>query len=886
LLDALRQLAARIRASFGARDLDRDFEEELESHLAMAIDDHLRQGMTPEAARRAALVRIGGRASLEERHRDVRGLPAVESLLQDLRFALRLVAKDRWVSMAAVVAIALGIGANTVGFTIVNAAFLRGLPFEDADRLMVVSWQHRSGRRANASHLELEDWRARSRTFVGLAGYTETAVSVADDRALPERARASWITANGFGVVRQAPLLGRDFVAADERPGAEPVVILSDALWRSRYTADPTLLGRVVRVNGRPATIVGIMPAGMQFPENTDLWLPFIPTNAQMARNVRPLRVFGRLADGVDRREAHAEMRGIAQQLITAYPDQAKDVVGVRVETFSERYIGGAGRPMFMTVMGAVVFVLLIACANVATLLLSRSGSRAREMAARLALGATRWRIVRQLLVESLVLAFAGGSLGLLAASGGLRLFDAAIQQSLPYWVRFTFDGVVFAYAAGICVATAVLFGLAPALHVSKTNPIEVLKEGGRGVAGGRRVRRMGSAMVISELALTIVLLVGAGSMIRNFMTLYVMDLGIDVDRLMAMRIQLPPATYSSADARRAFFDGLEEQVQSLPGIAAAAVTTGVPPLDGGERRLEIEGHVRPPETSPPFVGTVTVTPRFFEVLGVRLVRGRGFTSADGAPGSEAVIVNELLAAQFFPGEDPIGRRVRFFDGQPEPGRPADGWRTIVGVTPLIKQGSSLDEYLNAVVYVPYRQESPASASLLVRSALPPATVMDAVRRKVQAIDADQPVQALQTLAQILADDRWWQRTWSAMFGTLAAIGLVLSAVGLYAVMAYSVTQRTQEIGIRLALGAERRHVFWVILRRAGLQVWAGLIIGLIGSWLLRRVLPGGLAGISPHDPIALVAICVLLTLVAVAASLAPARRAARVDPLVTLRSE
>jgi predicted permease len=534
--------------------------------------------------------------------------------------------------------------------------------------------------------------------------------------------------------------------------------------------------------------------------------------------------------------------------------------------------------------MGAVIFVLLIACANVAGLLLSRSATRAREIAARMALGATRRRVIRQLLVESILLGAIGGSLGLILALAGVRWFDAEMHRSLPYWVRFTPDYVVFAYVATICLVTSIVFGLAPALHVSRASANDVLKEGGRGTPGSRRVRRLGSTLVIVELALTIVLLVGAGSLVRSFMALYASDLGIDIDRLMAMRLQLRASAYSSAEARRTFVEQLEARVRSIPGVEATSVTTGVPPDDGGERLVEVEGEMR--STPPVFVGTVTITPRFFDVLAVRLLRGREFTDSDGMPGAETVIVNDRFAAQFFPGEDPIGRRIRFTERQPPPGARKDTWRTIVGVTPLIKQGSSLDAYINAVVYIPYRQESPDSASLLVRSALSPGMVMTAVRREVQSIDADQPVIGIQTLPELLADSRWWQRTWGAMFGALAVIALLLSSVGLYAVMAYTVSARTQEIGVRIALGAARRQVCWLVLRRACLQLGAGLTFGIVGAFALRRVLPGGIEGITPLDPGALIAIALLLSLVCLAACVSPVIRATRVDPVIALRAD
>jgi predicted permease len=476
-----------------------------------------------------------------------------------------------------------------------------------------------------------------------------------------------------------------------------------------------------------------------------------------------------------------------------------------------------------------------------------------------------------------------------------VNVFAVAMQQGgLPFWVVFSVDYVVFTYVAAICVLTAVLFGLAPALHVSKTNHSDVLKEGGRGTAGHGRLRWFSSAMVVTELALTVVLLAGAGLMIRSFMSLYAVDIGIEADRLMTMRVQLPEAKYATAEARRAFFERLEPRLAAIPGVEAAAVTTGVPSRDGGERLLEVDAPVlsdsrstgvegRTAQATPVYVSTVTITPRFFEVVDVPLVRGRSFHDGDGAPGSETVVINEDLAARFFPGEDPIGRRLRFTERQPAPGKPPDVWRTIVGISGRILHGSSLDLYLNAVVYIPYRQESPAAASLLVRSSLPPGSVMDGVRREVQAIDRDQPIYTIQTLEQLLAQDRWWYRTWGGMFGIFAVIALVLSSVGLYAVMAYSVTQRTQEIGVRMAVGAQPWQVSWLILKRGLVQLAMGLTLGLGGALALSRVLR---IGIMPADPATFAAVTMLLTGVSIAACLVPARRATRVDPVVALRAD
>jgi predicted permease len=522
----------------------------------------------------------------------------------------------------------------------------------------------------------------------------------------------------------------------------------------------------------------------------------------------------------------------------------------------------------------------------VANLLISRSAHRARELAVRIALGATRWRVVRQLLLESVVLGCIGGTIGLLLASTGVQLLDAAVQDpDKPYWISFTVDYVVFAYVAAICVLTGILFGFAPALHVSKTNINDVLKEGGRGSAGSRRVRWLSGTMVVVELALTIVLLAGAGLMIRSFMKLYTLDIGIKTDRLMTMRMQLPDSKYATPEIRRTFYEQLEPRLAAIPGVEAVAVTTAVPPFASGQRDMEIEGRpARAPDDPALNVSTVTISPRFFEVVDLRLDRGRSFHEKDGTPGSASVIINERMAAQLFAGEDPIGRRIRFRAGATLPAEP---WRTIVGISPTIRHGSrTLGGEPNAVVYLPYRQDPPANAAIVLRSSLPPGSVMDAVRRAVQSIDQDQPVFTIQTLDQMLAQDRWPFRVFGGLFAIFAVIALVLSSVGLYAVMAYSVTERTQEIGVRMALGAEGRQMSWLILKRGLLQLAMGLTLGLAGALALSRVLRTVLVQITPTDPVTFVAITLLLTVVSIAACLLPARRATRVDPLIALRAE
>ena len=819
------------------------------------------------------------------------------SLLHDLRFAIRLIVKERWFTAVAVAALALGIGVNATVFTLVNAVLIRGLPFKDSAQLYMLGVRRQTDSRASQlSYPELQDWRAQTRTFAALAAFSNTGVNLADDRAVPEQARGTLLTANAFTVLGQPTHIGRDFTEADERKGAEKVVILGYGIWKNRYGADPAVLGRVLRINGEPSTIIGVMPEGLKFPTESALWMPFVPTAAQEQRSDRPLSVFGRLRAGATRAKAQAEMDGIAGRLAAQYPDTNKEFPAAVVQTFNERFNGGEIRQIFLAMMGAVGFVLLIACANVANLLLSRSAHRSREIALRIALGASRWRVVRQLLVESIVLGCIGGGLGLLLALVGIRLFDRAVADvGKPYWIQFTVDWVVLGFLAGICVLTGIIFGLAPALQVSRTSVNEVLKEGGRGTSGSRRAQWISSVMVVLEIALTIILLVGAGLMARSFLSLYSQDIGIRTDYLMTMRLGLPSTKYKTPESRREFFDRLGPRLEAVPGAEAVAMATNVPPQGGGRRDLEIDGRPLASGTERPAVTTVTISPTFFETVGAQLQRGRTFGPSDGAPGSETVIINQRFASEFFPGEDPIGRRIRFPPREAKPGSPppppgsdprAADWRIIVGISPPIRHGSPQDAEPPSVVYIPIRQEPSGFAYLLIRSRLEPGVIMNAVRREVQAIDQDQPVFTVQTMEQLLAQQQWPFRVFGTVFAIFAIIALVLAAVGLYAVMAYSVTQRTQEIGVRMALGAVGRHVSWLILRRGLIQLVIGLTLGLSGAWFASVALRPLLVRVTPNDPVTFVGITLLLTIVALAACLIPARRATRLDPLVALRRD
>jgi predicted permease len=811
-------------------------------------------------------------------------------MLQDLRTAVRSILKDRWLSAAAVVALALGIGVNATVFTLVNAVLIRGLPFQDSANLYVLGTRRLAAEgpsgSGSMSFQELQDWRAQARSFVDMAAFAQFAMNIADDRAMPEQQTGARVSENLFRLLGQQPLLGRDFSPEDGRKDAERVAILGHTLWTNRYAADPNILGKAIRINGEPAVIVGVLPPGVKFPTRAELWTQAIPNAENAKRDRREYTGVGRLGPGVTREQALTELNGIAARLAAEYPDTNKNI-GAAIDTFNERFNGGPIRTVFLAMLGAVGFVLLIACANVANLQLSRSIHRAREVAVRVALGATRWRVMRQLLVESVLLGCLGGAIGLLIAVAGVRMFDAAVVDvGKPYWIVFRMDYVVFGFLAGVCVLTGILFGIVPALQISKTNVNDLLKEGGRGNAGSRRARWLSGTMVVVELALTLVLLVGAGLMVRSFMKLYTADLGMPTDQLMTMRMLLPATKYPTPEKRMAFYERLMPRLEALAGADAVAITTSMPGFGAGRRRIEIDGRQAVPKWEDrPQVAATLVSPGFFRASGIDLVRGRAFTEKDGMSGSEVLIIDERFAAEHFPGEDPIGRRVKFPPRDLAAGQPPPVWRTIVGISRTVRDlPNPGGTPAGAAVYVPYRQEPPAGAALLVRSRVDPGAMMNAVRREVQLVDEDQPVFTVQTLNQMLAQATWPYRIFGTLFAIFALIALVLSAVGLYAVMAYSVTQRTTEIGVRMALGANRRQVSWLVMRSGLVQLGIGLMLGLAGAYGLSRVLTELLAEISPTDPVTFATITVLLSAVAIAACLIPAHRASRVDPLVALR--
>jgi len=811
----------------------------------------------------------------------------VRDIWQDLRYAVRVLTKRRWYTLAAMTALALGIGANTAVFTLVNVVMLQGLPFEHSDRIVALGMHDARPRNYGVSSQDFDDWRRATRTIPDLsAAFGANLTFSGDDRA-PEQYAGVYMNAGGFDITGAKPIIGRLFTANDDRVGAPGVVVLSNDIWKNRYGSDPSVLGKNVRVQALDVTIIGVMPPNMKFPFNTEAWIPLAqlpPAVVNLGRGNRQLFVFGRLADGVTLEQARSEFTTVSRELARQYPNTNKEMTAT-VDLFLDRVLGSPIKLMFWSLMGAVVFVLLIACSNVANLLLAQAADRAREIGVRVALGATRWRIVRQLLVESVLLSLVSGIAGLGLAQLGIKWFDLETQGvGKPYWMIFRMDPRAFAFFVSVSLLSGILFGLMPALHISKTNLNEVLKEGGRSGGGGMRSRRWAGALVVTQVTLTLVLLAGAGFMMRSFLVLYRMDTGFDSSRLLTMQMLMPARKYVTPADRVAFLKRVDERISSAAAVESATTVSNWPFGGGAPRLLAVEGRTLPGNRAPS-ITVVSTGPRYFDTLGVRLIRGRALSDAD-AVSQQSVVVNRRLADMYFQGDDPIGRRIRLTEEFPT--GPQTDWFTIVGISPNIRQGNVQQTDPEPVAYVPH-VELPGlgrSVALLVRTRVEPAKATAAMRDEVRAVDADMPLFNVRTMDEQLAQLRWPYRVFGAMFTTFAVIALILSAVGLYAVTAYSVTQRTQEIGLRMALGAEPGSIRWLILRRALIQLAIGLTVGVAGAFGVGRLLQSMLVQIPTADPVTLTTIVAILLVIAIAACLVPSRRATRLHPAIALRYE
>ena len=809
------------------------------------------------------------------------------SLFDDIRFAARVLVKRRWMTTAAVVALALGIAANSAVFTFVNAIIVRGVPFPDPDRVVTLGTRDTRNLQMGVSYYDFLDWREAAKSFSDMSLMAQPSFNVSEPGTAPERYSGAYISTNAFHVIGTKALLGRGFIAEDDLDGARPVVVLGYSIWQSRYAGDPNVLGKTIKVNDLLATVVGVMPPGMQFPPNTDLWLPFgqATINRGQSRQVRNYEVIARLADGVTIPQARSELATITARLARDFP-QTNQGIETTIVNYNERATPNQIRLMFFSLMGAVGFVLLIACSNVANLLLARSAERAKEVGVRLSLGASRARVIGQLLVESVMLSLLGGIAGIPLAYAGIRIFDSLTQNvGKPYWMEFSIDPIVLVFFFTICFVTGVVFGLAPALHVSKTSLNEVLKEGGRSGSSGMRAHRWTSGLLVVQVALTLVLLAGAGFMMRSFFVLYRLDLGFETPRLLTMQINLNDRKYPTAVERNAFARRLQERLAGIGALDAVTTASNFPLTGGWGLELSIDGHTDP-NARRPIVTLVSVGASYFDTLGIRLLRGRGFTASDETPGRGGVIVNQRFADMYFKGEDPLGRQISVTEQAPN-GIDLRS-QTIIGVSTIVRQRDVQNIEPDPVVYIPYFSGANQGRNVAVIVRIPGGmtAAVPLIRQAVLELDADIPVFNVRTMDELLAQRRWQYRIFGGMFAVFAAIALLLAAVGLYAVMAYSVTQRTQEIGVRMVLGAPPREVVWLFLRRAFVLVAIGLTIGMSGAFGVGRLLQSLLVQSTGRDVPVLLSISLLMIVVAVTACVWPARRATRLNPVAALRYE
>jgi predicted permease len=815
----------------------------------------------------------------------------MQTLLQDIRFGFRTLRKSPGFTAVAIFALALGIGINATVFTLANAVLFKNLPFKDSDRVLYVSGINRAdGNHFGISYPDYRDFRSQAKSFEGLGAMVENVADVSDKTSAPQRYQALNMSANGFSVIGLQPFAGRDFLPEDERPGAAPVAILSYGLWETRYGSDPNIIGKSIRINEKATSVIGVMPRGQQFPGETDVWLPLIPSGNYEKREIRDLSLFGRMAKGTTLKLASVEMDTIARRLSAEYAVTNKNV-GTQVMTFNEYSTRGKLRVVFLSMLGAVGFVLLIACANVANLLLGRAVGRSREISIRAALGASRWRVIRQLLVESLILSIAGGGLGWLAAFWGVRVFDAAvIPNGKPAFIVFSVDYTVLAYVAAITLGTGILFGLAPALRLSKLDINLALKDGGHGTSSGMRGKYLSAMLVVSEMALAVVLLAGAGLMIRSFMKLYQSPTGVMSDNVLTMRMLLRDSKYPRPNDETSFHDRLKERLEAVPGVSVMAITSNLPAAGALRFTYELQGAPPVDERKRPRTDALVVSPSYFPAMGVTPRSGRSFTESDGVAGYPVVIVNDTFAATFWPHEEPLGKRLRLISqpvGSPN-GTPASpqAWLTVVGVVPDISQNNVGEDASEPIIYLPYRQQPMRGMNVVARTRVPPGTLAGPFRRAVQDLDEDLPVFNLVSLDSFLAQQNWPWRVFGTMFAIFAAIALLLASVGLYAVIAHSVSQRTQEIGVRIAMGASGWNILGLVFSQGMKQLAIGLALGLAAAFGVTRALTALLVGVSPSDPATFISVAIVLTLAGMLGCMIPARRAIRVDPVVALRHD
>ena len=805
----------------------------------------------------------------------------MEILVQDLRYTVRMLLKKPAFTAIVVLALAIGIGANTAIFSVVNAILLRPLPYKDFDRISMI-WMDNPKLGVKEdwhSYPNYVDYKQQNQVYEDMAAFNNRSFNLTGTGE-PIRTLGAWNTASLFSVLGVPPAVGRVFTEDEEEPGKDLVVVLSNGLWRSRFGSDPNIIGQSISMNGANRTVIGVMPSGFSFPDKTtEVWVPLaLSPQRKQARSVISFQAVGRLKPGVSMAQASADMSAIAKRLDEQY---SRSDYGVNLVLLRDQETRSV-KPALLVLLGAVAFVLLIACANVANLLLARAATREKEIAIRVALGARRSRIVRQLLTESAVLGLTGGAAGLLMAVGGLKVLVALSPGDIPRFDQAGIDGRVLVFTLAVSLLTGLIFGLVPSLQTSKPDLNSTLKEGGRGTTGGAGGVRVRNLLVVSEIALSLVLLLGAGLLIRSFIRLQQFDLGFNPDNLATMRIQLPGSKYREPAQVDAFYKQLLERIEALPGVQSVGAISAVFLDDTpNSTNFSIEGRPVPTGTDAIEVPLDSVSSGYFRTMGIPLQRGREFDERDVRGSTPVVIVNETFARRFFPDEDPLGKRFVYGGAGPD----NNEWITIVGVVGDMRR-TGFDRPVRPETFLPQSQNPSGTLTIVARTAGKPESLSGTLRAEVWAVDRDQSVFDLKTMHQTLSEMSSQRRFNMLLLGVFAALALTLAAVGIYGVMSYSVAQRTHEIGIRMALGARGNDVLGMVVRRGMVLASAGIGVGLIGAIALTRLMSSLLYGVSATDPLTFVVIPMVLAAVALGACFVPARRATKVDPMIALRYE
>ncbi|HEY8188959.1 MAG TPA: ABC transporter permease [Pyrinomonadaceae bacterium] len=821
----------------------------------------------------------------------------MQKIWQDLRYGIRMLLKSPGITLVVILALALGIGANTAIFSVVDAVLLRPLPYEDSERLVFLNETSKTMDEISVSYPNFTDWRNQNKVFEKIGVYNRGSYNLTG-AGEAERIITAQMSADLFAALRVNPALGRLYTNDEDKPGAAPVVVLSYPLWQRRFGGQASILNQQLTLNGKSYTVVGIMPQGFQFPSRAEMWVPVGQLSGeaswQQRGNHPGLYGVARLKPGVSFAQAKAEMDMIGANLEKQYQNSnAGNGVGVR--PLLEIFVGDIRRALWV-LFAAVAFVLLIACANIANLLLARAQSRQKEMAIRAAMGAGRWRIARQLLTESILLALIGGTLGMLIAQWGIKLILYISPDAIPRSREIGLDWRVLAFTIGLSVITGVLFGLVPALQAGIVDVHETLKETGRGTSGKHWLR---SSLVVVEVATTLVLLIGAGLMIRSFYRLQKVDPGFSYDHLTSFTVALPQKKYSTNEQREEFYKRLLENLRSLPGVEATAAASGLPLGNNGwQTSFVIDGQPPPPREQTPLMEACLVTPDYFRAMSIPLRRGRFFNDHDDRSALvgkdlskldenqrqiaalNAIVIDDEFARRYWPNEDPVGKRIRLGPSADAP------TLTVQGVVGRVKMEGLSQDSKRVQGYFPFAQIPSNGMTVILKAAGDPNQLIAAVRQQVKAIDPDQPIYSIRTMDQIRAESVAPERLNLTLLSIFAGIALVLAIVGIYGVMSYSVTQRTHEIGIRMAIGAQPRDVFRMVIGQGMMLAMIGVVLGLVGAFGLTRLMATMLFGVEPTDPATFAAIAVLLTVVALVACYVPGRRATRVDPVVSLRYE